>query len=408
MTFFRIYSTLIFICLGIFGLAQNSIGDCIGAIPVCQSIYVEDVSHVGTGFIDPEIDNQISCLFEERNSAWYIFSIFESGDLGFSITPGDLNDDYDWCLFNITDKTCDDIHTGINFISSCNATGGVSSGISCHGETGADGSTPYSYQNPGCGIDPPDNLGFSPFNALIPVNKGETYVLLVENWTGSEFGYTLRFDIGDAIILDTTEIKVVETLTKGDLTCSWDGVVITFTEKIDCNSIDLSGVKIFDESNNELNINMEYNCSSDLINNNQLELIFNNPIRTDGIYRLIVNDAASDQCGNYNSSYELILELDVIEPNVFIPNTFTPNDDGLNDRLLIFPNEKITSIDIFQIYDRWGNLVVSEEDLDSSSFSWDGKFRNKEINSGIFVYQIAYETIYGEIIYDYGSISILK
>lgn len=389
--------------------AQTSVGDCIGAIPVCQSIYVEEFSPIGTGNIDPEIDKDLSCLFAERNSAWYIFTILEGGELGFTITPQNLDDDYDWCLFNITDKTCNDIHSDIEFISSCNATGGVSSGVSCHGITGADGSTPYPFQNPGCGIDPPAALGFSPFNALIPVNQGESYVLLLDNWSGSEFGYTLAFDKGDAVIVDTTELKVIESIQVGDLTCSWDGAILAFSERIDCSQSTSEGILIIDEKGDEIDAGIILNCPDPILGfTNQLELIFTKPIRKAGSYTLIVENAIADLCRNLNSKFEITIELEIIEPKVFIPNAFTPNNDGLNDQLILYPNDKIQEITLFEIYDRWGNLVFKSNPSIDEIIQWNGRMNNKDLNSGTYMYIIEYTTTFDEKINKYGSINILK
>ncbi|MDV7393754.1 hypothetical protein RZS08_20420, partial [Arthrospira platensis SPKY1] len=106
----------------------------------------------------------------------------QSGNFGFLITPNDPNDDYDWSLFNITTASCEDIYDDPSLVVSCNAAGGGT----CNGNTGATGATSYNNQGGGCGANPPSqNAGFSPFNALIPVTFGNTYALMVSNWTGS-------------------------------------------------------------------------------------------------------------------------------------------------------------------------------------------------------------------------------
>src|SRR6202158_5681867 len=47
----------------------------------------------------------------DTNPFWYKFTCFSAGTLGFLITPNDLNDDYDWELFDITGHNSDDIYT---------------------------------------------------------------------------------------------------------------------------------------------------------------------------------------------------------------------------------------------------------------------------------------------------------
>jgi len=90
-----------------------TVGDCLGAIPVCQDVYYEPNIYSGTGNYPNEIPdcNPINCelccpdncLDGEWNSAWYIFTVQESGLLRFTIDPDIPSDDYDWAVFNLTD-----------------------------------------------------------------------------------------------------------------------------------------------------------------------------------------------------------------------------------------------------------------------------------------------------------------
>jgi hypothetical protein len=116
--------------------------DCLGAIPVCQQIYIENQSPSGDGNYNNEINTAISCTAGELNSIWYRFTVNQDGDFGFLITPNDPDDDYDWTLFDITNADCGDIASAPSLVVSCNAAGGVG----CHGPTGADGSTTWSVQ----------------------------------------------------------------------------------------------------------------------------------------------------------------------------------------------------------------------------------------------------------------------
>ncbi|MBK7087233.1 MAG: hypothetical protein IPH53_22370, partial [Flavobacteriales bacterium] len=101
-----------------------------------------------------------------------------------------ITDDYDWSLFNITNASCGDIDNSQSLMVSCNAAGGGT----CNGLTGATGGTTYNVQGAGCNANPPSQtMGFSAFNSLIPVIVGNTYVLMVSNWTGSPNGYTIDF-----------------------------------------------------------------------------------------------------------------------------------------------------------------------------------------------------------------------
>ena len=73
---------------------------------------------------------------------------------------------------------------------------------------------------------------------------------------------------------------------------------------------------------------------------------------------------------------------------IYLPNTFSPNDDGVNDLWQIFPNNEVASMPLLQIYNRWGERIFEERDLslDGSSPSWDGQFKGRRLNPGVYVY----------------------
>ena len=48
-------------------------------------------------------------------------------------------------------------------------------------------------------------------------------------------------------------------------------------------------------------------------------------------------------------------------------------------------------IETFMIYDRWGNLVYNQEEIDPLTFDgwWDGTRNGQALSSGVYVYRIA-------------------
>ncbi len=80
---------------------------------------------------------------------------------------------------------------------------------------------------------------------------------------------------------------------------------------------------------------------------------------------------------------------------VFIPNVFTPNGDGQNDFLSIFSNPAARRIKYLRIFDRWGEMVYEGKDmlLNQESFGWDGTYKSRELNPGVFVYVAEVEFI---------------
>jgi len=82
------------------------------------------------------------------------------------------------------------------------------------------------------------------------------------------------------------------------------------------------------------------------------------------------------------------IRLTVFRPkHIFVPNVFSPNDDGFNDRFRIMGNT-IEMIKSLRIYDRWGSLVFEELDMpQTAAAGWDGTFKGKQLNPGVYVYR---------------------
>ncbi|MEZ4948170.1 MAG: gliding motility-associated C-terminal domain-containing protein [Saprospiraceae bacterium] len=80
--------------------------------------------------------------------------------------------------------------------------------------------------------------------------------------------------------------------------------------------------------------------------------------------------------------------VDIVR-KVFIPNAFSPNGDGINDVFMIFgdiPN--VAEIESLQIFGRWGELIFEKKNFlpNDETFGWDGYFKNKKMESGVYVY----------------------
>lgn len=76
-------------------------------------------------------------------------------------------------------------------------------------------------------------------------------------------------------------------------------------------------------------------------------------------------------------------------PRVEMPNIFSPNGDRTNDEIGLVTDEVIVQeIEAFLIYDRWGSLVfeVKNAKPNSQELKWDGKTRNKYVESGVYVW----------------------
>jgi large repetitive protein len=125
-------------------------------------------------------------------------------------------------------------------------------------------------------------------------------------------------------------------------------------------------------------------------------LTFAQPLSTT-TFTLRIFDA--DGC----SAEDDILITVVRNTGVFIPNAFSPNDDGFNDKLNVFSNDKVVSVNAFSIFDRWGNQVYSAGPFPPNDlrYGWDGRYKDQLMHAGVYVF-------YAEIEYVDGATELIK
>lgn len=72
---------------------------------------------------------------------------------------------------------------------------------------------------------------------------------------------------------------------------------------------------------------------------------------------------------------------------LFVPTIFSPNEVGPteNNKLCVFGTPSCIEELKFEVYDRWGEKVFETDDI---SKCWDGTYKDKLMNSGIFVYRL--------------------
>ncbi|UAY52777.1 T9SS type B sorting domain-containing protein [Ferruginibacter albus] len=108
-----------------------------------------------------------------------------------------------------------------------------------------------------------------------------------------------------------------------------------------------------------------------------------NPIATigTGIYSMTYMVKGIDAVGCSDSAYIHIKIYDV-PADIYVPTAFTPNGDGLND---VFKPIAlgIRSLSSFRIYNRWGAIVFSTNNIGKG---WDGTFNGEMQNPGNYVW----------------------
>src|SRR5690606_4361833 len=89
---------------------------------------------------------------------------------------------------------------------------------------------------------------------------------------------------------------------------------------------------------------------------------------------------------------------------------FTPNFDGNNDAFYIQADDKVRKVNVFRVYDRWGELVFETFDIEANKpeLGWDGSFKGKPMNSGVYVWYAEIEFIDDEVQTIRGDVTLLR
>jgi gliding motility-associated-like protein len=108
---------------------------------------------------------------------------------------------------------------------------------------------------------------------------------------------------------------------------------------------------------------------------------------------------------------DLLVTLIAVElPKVYIPSSFSPNGDGINDLFTIYGNNQIMEIRNFAVYDRWGNALYSRSNLpvNDPSEGWDGSFREKVLDPGVYIYVVETVLLDGSLRLYKGDVTLLR
>ena len=254
--------------------------DCINALPVCQNIFDQTNSYTGEGLNPNEINNGFgaSCLATaEVNDVWYIFTVQTGGDLCFSITPNNANDDYDWAVYDLTNNDCSDIFFNPLLEVSCN----FSLNLGCGGVTGPNGNT-----NGQCADEN---------EACIPVQAGETYVVNVSNFSSSNSGYRLDFSASTAQIFDDIPPEMDNVVQE----CNSNQISLSFSENVVCSTVEPTDFVLTGPGGpytiSQIN---GTNCDDGGTFESQFLLEVSPPLSASGTYSLSLTGEVLDNCSN--------------------------------------------------------------------------------------------------------------
>ncbi|MBK7433466.1 MAG: hypothetical protein IPI66_05825 [Chitinophagaceae bacterium] len=205
------------------------------------------------------------------NSVWYRFHCYQSGTLGFLITPNSAADDYDWELMDYTGHPPGDV-----YITNL----GISLNLSAI--TGPTGCTPAGTLNQNCAGGAPG----SQYNKMPNLVAGHDYMLMVTNWSASGLGYNLIFSGGTAVLTDNQLPALSNVNIVG---CDPSKIKVTFSEDILCSSLTALGSEFTITNGTHTITSIASVCATSLNSFTELTLSLQNPLPA-GNYQLIVNN----------------------------------------------------------------------------------------------------------------------
>ena len=88
---------------------------------------------------------------------------------------------------------------------------------------------------------------------------------------------------------------------------------------------------------------------------------------------------------------------------IFVPSAFSPNDDAVNDMLFVYgAGIKVME---FVVFDRFGEKVFESTSVNDG---WDGMFRGKPMNTGIYAWYCTVEYFDGNLEQLHGDVSLVR
>lgn len=169
--------------------------------------------------------NADGALYADKNPFWYKFTCYQTGSLGFLITPNDPGDDYDWQLYDVTGLYPNQVLTNHNIVVTGNWSG-------TYAPTGTSASGVSYIQ---CASNPTDNL---PTFAQMPtIFVGHNYILLISHFTDSQSGYSLSFGGGTGVITDPLDPHLVS----ANAPCDGTEIRVITNKQMRCNTLAADG-----------------------------------------------------------------------------------------------------------------------------------------------------------------------
>jgi gliding motility-associated-like protein len=99
------------------------------------------------------------------------------------------------------------------------------------------------------------------------------------------------------------------------------------------------------------------------------------------------------------------IKVEALCDDIIVPTAFSPNNDGKNDVFKIQGLDNCFSQFELMLFDRWGEKVFESNAI---SNSWNGMFKGRLLDAGVFVYTINASLIDGTKLSKKGNISLIR
>lgn len=308
--------------------------DCLGAMPLCQTITSHTYTPhgegnyydlydfrapgmIGNGWAD-NVNNCPNCMLDgELNSHWYTFFVQTSGYLRFTISHV-ASEIYDWSLHSLNGGvTCFDL---VNYQThppiSCNWAAYVGTWTSTGMQSSGTNNCEY-WGGHGVG---------NQFNTPIYVNAGETYALHVSSYVAAAGGYTIDFTNSSASIIDNHP-PILEDIIS-EMHCGANSITLQFSEGLACSSVQAQDFVVTGPAGTYPVINAISGVCQAASSSTYGSGTFYDDIWTlqlgeylsqDGDYEIcILNNSVNDLCGNLMSGACLPFTIIGIEASVAV------------------------------------------------------------------------------------------
>lgn len=91
--------------------------------------------------------------------------------------------------------------------------------------------------------------------------------------------------------------------------------------------------------------------------------------------------------------------------DIYVPTVFAPNGTGTAENKMVCVYGNCIAEMKYAIYNRWGEKVFETED---PTICWDGTYKGKEMNAGVFAYKLIVTLSNGEYIEESGNITLVR